>query len=90
MLWFVLFILCGPIVVFGGMMLTVAFGLNLFASMVIMFIGVAIAIDTPINIITIEANMPIPNDTESIIPPKTTMGPHKINKINHNIIKLLG
>ena len=45
---------------------------------------------TAINIITIEANMPIPDATESIIPPKTTMGPHKINKINHNIIKLLG
>ena len=43
MLWFILFFLCGPIVVFGGMMLSVSFGIDLFASMVIMFIGVAIA-----------------------------------------------
>ena len=43
MLWFVLFILCGPIVVFGGMMLSVASGIGMFASMVIMFIAVAIA-----------------------------------------------
>jgi len=43
MLWFILFILCGPIVVFGGMMLSVVSGIDLFASMVIMFIGVAIA-----------------------------------------------
>jgi hypothetical protein len=43
MLWFILFILCGPIVVFGGMMLAVVSGISVFASMVIMFIGVAIA-----------------------------------------------
>ena len=43
MLWFILFFLCGPIVVFGGMMLSVASGIGMFASMVIMFIGVAIA-----------------------------------------------
>ena len=43
MLWFILFILCGPIVVFGGMMLSVVSGIGMFASMVIMFIAVAIA-----------------------------------------------
>ena len=43
MLWFILFILATPIVIFGGMMLAVVSGIGMFASMVIMFIGVAIA-----------------------------------------------
>ena len=43
MLWFILFILATPIVCFGGMALAVATGISVFASMVIMFVGVVIA-----------------------------------------------
>ena len=43
MLWFILFILATPIVIFGGLMLSVVSGISVVASMVIMFIGVSIA-----------------------------------------------
>jgi len=43
MWFFILFILATPIICFGGMAFALATGVSVFASMVIMFVGVSIA-----------------------------------------------